>query len=208
MARIAPFEQHVERYERWFEAHRAAYCSELLALRALLPWEGRGVEIGVGSGRFAAPLGIPIGLDPSPAMLRLAKARGILCVRGIAEALPFAADAFDYALVVTTLCFVDDPLRMFREARRVLRARGKLVVGFIDRASRLGQAYLARKPESVFYREATFYTAQEVDRLLDEAGFGPRTWLQTLWSSPETDVIEPVRPGTGEGAFVAVGAVS
>ena len=58
MPRIAPFEAHQERYDSWFERHAAAYYSELLAVRALLPWEGRGLEVGVGTGRFAAPLGV------------------------------------------------------------------------------------------------------------------------------------------------------
>jgi len=75
--RVAPFEAHSQRYEAWFETHEAAYLSELLALRPFVPWEGRGIEIGVGSGRFAAPLGVPMGVDPSPAMLVHAAARGI-----------------------------------------------------------------------------------------------------------------------------------
>jgi hypothetical protein len=51
-----PFVLYYRRYDDWFERHRAAYLSELLAIRALLPWEGRGLEIGVGTGRFAGPL--------------------------------------------------------------------------------------------------------------------------------------------------------
>src|SRR5690606_12014330 len=77
VAKIGPFEAHHERYEEWFEAHRAAYVSELLALRQFVPWEGHGLEIGVGTGRFAGPLGVPVGLDPSDAMLSRAAARGI-----------------------------------------------------------------------------------------------------------------------------------
>ena len=76
MARTAPFDAHHERYAQWFEEHRAAYVSELLALRAFVPWEGTGLETGVGTGRFAAPLGVPVGLDPSDAMLARAAARG------------------------------------------------------------------------------------------------------------------------------------
>jgi len=56
--RVAPFEAHHQRYEAWFDKHEAAYISELLALRPFVPWVGRGIEIGVGSGRFAAPLGV------------------------------------------------------------------------------------------------------------------------------------------------------
>ena len=64
MPEVAPFETHHERYDAWFKKHEAAYVSELLALRPFVPWEGRGVEIGVGSGRFAAPLGVQVAALP------------------------------------------------------------------------------------------------------------------------------------------------
>jgi SAM-dependent methyltransferase len=207
--RVAPFETHSQRYEAWFEKHEAAYISELLALRPFVPWEGRGIEIGVGSGRFAAPLGVQVGVDPSPSMLVHAAARGIEAVEGVAENLPFADGSFDHALVVTTLCFVDSPARMLAEARRVLKPGGRLVIGFIDRESTLGQNYLLHQAESVFYREATFYSADEVARLLLEAEFTACAWGQTLAHSlAETREIEPLRTGRGQCAFVVVSASS
>ncbi|MEJ2553120.1 MAG: class I SAM-dependent methyltransferase [Gammaproteobacteria bacterium] len=207
MPRVAPFDAYHRRYEAWFEKHEAAYISELLALRPFVPWEGWGIEIGVGSGRFAAPLGVRVGLDPSTAMLVHAAARGIETVEGMAENLPFAAGTFDHALVVTTICFVDSPVQMLTEAYRVLRPGGRLVIGFIDRESALGQDYLAHKAESVFYREATFYSADEVERLLLETGFSISRWGQTLAHPlPETREIEPLRPGRGQCAFVVVAA--
>lgn len=39
----------------------------------LLPNIGKGVEIGVGTGRFSAPLGIKLGVDPSWEMSKLAR---------------------------------------------------------------------------------------------------------------------------------------
>ena len=124
MARIAPFEIHHEQYEQWFERHSAAYISELLALRPVVPWQGRGIEIGIGTGRFAAPLGVRVGVDPSAQMLAKAARRGVEVVAGTAEALPFTAGSFDYALVVTTICFVDSPRTMMAEAHRVLVPAG------------------------------------------------------------------------------------
>jgi SAM-dependent methyltransferase len=206
---VTPFSTHHLRYDGWFERHDAAYISEILAVRALLPWEGKGLEIGVGTGRFAAPLGIKAGLDPSREMLTYAVARRISCVQGKAESLPFRKGAFDYALSVTTICFVDDPEAMLTEARRILKPGGFLVIGFIDRTSAVGAPYLAGQAENVFYREATFYSALEVSRLLEEAGFSKQVWVQTLFRSlEETKQIEPVRSGYGEGAFVVVRASS
>lgn len=207
MAKAAAFEQHHQRYEDWFERHEPVYVSELLAMRAFVPWQGRGLEIGVGSGRFAAPLGIQVGVDPSPAMLEYASERGIEAIEGVGEDLPFADDSFDHAMLVTTLCFVDSPEAMLAEARRVLRPCGQLVMGFIDRESPLGQSYAAHQDESVFYRDATFHSADEVAALLQDGGFSVTGWGQTL-SRPlaETREIEPLRSGRGECAFVVVTA--
>jgi SAM-dependent methyltransferase len=205
--RIAPFIHHHQRYDDWFERHGAAYLSELLAVRALLPWAGCGLEIGVGSGRFAAPLGVEFGIDPAAEMLAYARARGIRVECAVAEALPFAQAAFDYALVVTTICFVEDAAAMLREAHRVLRPGGELVIGFIDRTSALGRHYQAHREENVFYRAAKFYSGDEVERMLGAAGFGAPVWAQTLSGpSPEIREIEPMRAGRGQGSFVVVKA--
>ena len=130
-----PFEEHTDRYEGWFEAHDYAYQSELRALERLVPDDPDGIEIGVGTGRFAAPLGVQTGIDPAPGMLQRAAERDIAVARGVAEALPFADGAFGTALLVTTVCFVDDLNRTFEEARRVIRSGGRVVVGYIDTRS-------------------------------------------------------------------------
>jgi SAM-dependent methyltransferase len=207
MTRVAPFDAHWSRYEVWFQRHEAAYLSELLALRAFVPWSGLGVEIGVGSGRFAAPLGVQLGVDPSPRMLTLSAARGIEVVEGVAEKLPFAPASFDHALVVTTICFVDSAERMLAEAYRVLKPGGSFVIGLIDRESLLGQDYLAHQAENIFYREAAFYSAKDIERLLGQAGFAISAWGQTL-SRPLAEIrdVEPLQPGRGRCAFVVVSA--
>lgn len=201
------FDEDHSRYEAWFERHRKAYYAELLAVRAFLPHTGLSIEIGVGSGRFAAPLGVGIGLDPSAPMLSYAAKRGIHCVQGVAEALPFKSSIFDCALVVTTICFVKDPTALFFEAYRVLKPEACLVVGFIDRNSSLGRLYEAARAENVFYRHATFFSSEEVEKLLGGAGFSGRLWGQTLLQPLEgLTEIEPLREGRREGAFVVVKA--
>jgi len=63
------FDRNWEKYENWFERHKNSYSSELKALKKAKP-DGFGLEVGVGSGRFAFPLGVKLGIDPSKNMLR------------------------------------------------------------------------------------------------------------------------------------------
>ena len=205
MAKTLPFDRHSGRYESWFAANENAYHAELRAVRELLPPERPGVEIGVGSGRFALPLGITDGVEPSEKMARIAGERGVRVFSGVGERLPLPSARYAVALMVTTLCFLDDPAAALAEIRRVLRPGGSLVVGFVDRASFLGRRYEERRQESVFYREAVFYGVEDVARLMNGAGFSGLTYRQTLFHAPaEVTAAEPVRTGTGEGAFVAV----
>ncbi|MFO7769261.1 MAG: class I SAM-dependent methyltransferase [bacterium] len=208
MPRTRPFEEHAGRYEAWFDRHQEAFRSELAALRSI---QGGppilGVEIGVGSARFARPLGFQVGVEPALAMARIAARKGIVTVRGIAERLPLRTGTFDQALMVTTICFVDDLLQSFLEVRRVLASRGTVLVGLIDRESPIGQVYEEKRSENVFYRDADFYVAREVLGLLSEAGFGDPVTAQTLFSLPgASEGTEPVRTGYGEGSFVAIAA--
>ena len=90
------------RYDDWFEHHAAAYHSELLAVRVLLTWCGLGLAIGAGIGRFAAPLGVQVGIDPTRGVLDYTANRRFLTVQAVAEALPLSDSHFDYALSVAT----------------------------------------------------------------------------------------------------------
>ncbi|MEF8867542.1 MAG: class I SAM-dependent methyltransferase [Haloarculaceae archaeon] len=207
MPRAAPFEEHTERYEGWFEEYEPVYRSELEALRRLVPTTGYGLEIGVGSGRFAGPLGIQVGVDPSREMLGYARDRGVEVVRGIAEHLPFRDGTFDTALIVTTICFVDDVPRTLAEAERVLDPSGRLVLGYIDRESPVGQVYQETKAENPFYREATFVSTDELIDSLEAAGFTDFEFVQTVYRwIDEIDEPEPVESGYGEGSFVGIEA--
>ena len=208
MARIEPFEKHPLRYEQWFDKHKFAYESELQAIRKLLPQGGNGLEIGVGSGRFAVPLGIKLGIEPSSKMMQIALRRGIEVIGGVAESLPFRNLQFDFALMVTTICFLDNVEVAFNEAYRILKPDGCLIIGFIDKDSPVGQLYQQHKYESVFYKIATFYSVDEVVSCLKKAKFKGFDFSQTIFHNlAEMEGIELVREGYGEGSFVVVRAV-
>jgi SAM-dependent methyltransferase len=195
------FERYANEYDAWFERNPVAYEAELRAIRAALPASGSGLEIGVGTGRFAGPLGVRAGVDPSAAMVAVARTRGVEVTIGKAELLPFADEEFDYALMVTTICFVDDLGVAFREAARVLKPGGSLVVGFIDRDSPLGRQYTARKARDQFYHQARFYS-------VEKAGFDKPIASQTIFCSSDSVILkeQPLKSGHGEGSFVVLKA--
>lgn len=203
-----PFEAHADQYDAWFDKHAAAFDAEVRALRALLPEEGRRVEVGVGTGRFALALGIEEGVDPTAAMRARAAARGIDVSDGVAEDLPYPDASIDAVLVVTTICFLDDLGQALAETNRVLQPGGALVVGIVDREHSRGQAYIRRKHDDVFYQAARFFTTDEVVEVMREAGFQSFAFRQTLaeWPPPEGEEFPPVTDGYGEGAFVALRA--
>lgn len=205
MAKSSPFADYVREYEQWFADHPWVYQAEIRAVRALLPPRGRGIEVGVGSGRFAEPLGIPLGVEPSRQMALLASQRGIQIVHGVAENLPFRDASFDFVLMVTTICFVADIDQALREAHRILTPNGACLLGLVDRNTPLGQQYLQRQGQSLFYRDAVFYSADEVVAHLQQAGFLDFSYRQTIFSGlPEISGEEPVLTGYGQGSFVVV----
>ncbi|MFO7925389.1 MAG: class I SAM-dependent methyltransferase [Halobacteriota archaeon] len=207
MPKSQPFERHTERYEEWFDAHEEAYRSEVEALRRLIPQPGFGIEIGVGSARFAAPLGMHVGIDPASDMLSLARKRDIEVVRGVAERLPFDDGTFDTALIVTTICFVDDIAQTLAEARRILRPNGALVIGYIDKDSPVGRMYQEKQSENPFYRDAVFVSTDELVEKLEAAGFSAFESVQTIYRWPdEIDEPEPIDSGYGDGSFVGIKA--
>ena len=208
MAKTRAFDENARAYDAWFEAHRSLYASELAAIRTLVPEAGRGIEIGVGTGRFAEPLGIKVGIEPSPAMRAIARERGINAIDGVAEQLPIESETFDYVLFVTTLCFLESLYQAFSEAFRILKPNGAVVTGFIEKESTLGRLYQQRQADSRFYGEASFHTVTEIIRVLEYAGFGDLSFSQTLFAEKdEAEGVQRVKEGYGEGAFVVVRAI-
>jgi len=207
MPRIEPFEAHFSEYDRWFDDHRFVYLSEVAALRHFIPEGGTGLEIGAGTGRFAVPLNIRIGIDPSPQMRAIARKRGLYVLGGVAEYLPFRDKQFDLALMVTTVCFVDDMKKAFKEVYRILKDDGSLIVGFIDKDSFLGRTYLNKKIKNKFYRYATFYSVAEVVSDLRYAGFCHVVMVQTIFDHlNDITSVQMLREGYGDGGFVAIQA--
>ncbi|MBN1869776.1 MAG: class I SAM-dependent methyltransferase [Candidatus Omnitrophica bacterium] len=199
------FDRHTERYDAWYDKNKFVYLSELGAIKRALPKKGKGLEIGVGTGRFAAPLAIQYGVDPSKNMLKFARRRDINVRRGVGEKLPYASATFDYVAIIITLCFVKDPRLVLSEARRVLKKNGRIIIGMVDRESFLGKIYQRKK--SVFYKQARFFSVNEVADLLKEAGFASFSYYQAIFALfDKISRLEKPRKGFGKGGFVVISA--
>lgn len=207
MAKTKPFDEHLEEYEEWFFKNYYAFQSELAAIQKALPDKGRGIEIGIGSGKFALPLGIKEGVDPSEVMRKKAMERGLSVIDGVAENLPLPDKSYDFVLMVTTICFVDDLNKSFTESNRILKKEGFIILGFVDRESPVGQLYQSIKEKNVFYKDAVFYSTKEVYKYLEDNNFRIIETYQTIFCQPdEIKEVQKAEDGYGSGSFVVIKA--
>jgi ubiquinone/menaquinone biosynthesis C-methylase UbiE len=200
-----PYQNNAKQYDEWFEKNQWVYAAELSAIRSFVPTTQFGIEVGVGTGRFAASLGIKIGVEPSRSMRELAQKRGIMVVGGVAEKLPFKDSVVEFVLMVTTICFVNDIYKTFKESFRVLSESGTIIIGMIDRNSPVGQIYLKHKGDSLFFKQATFYSVDKILQIMRQTGFYDFDFRQTIFQDiSEITEDEIVKSGHGEGLFVVM----
>jgi SAM-dependent methyltransferase len=195
------FDNLVNDYEAWFEKYPKIYEEEIKTIKTLLP-KGKGIEIGVGTGRFAAPLGIKFGIEPSKKMSKVAKKRGIEVVNVTAEEMDFK-EKFDFALIVTTICFVKDPLKTLQNTYKALKKGGFIIVAFVDLNSPLGRFYEKNKFKSKFYKEATFFTKDDIINLLTKAGFSDFECVENLYGESLDNLTFKINRCNG-GAFKVI----
>ena len=196
------FDILTDEYDAWYDSEdgRPLYESELKCLRPLVQGSpGPILEIGVGTGRFAMHFRDVTGIDPSVNALKIAQKRGVKPVLGHGEDLPFEGETFGCVLIVVTLCFVERPLDVLREAERVLKRDGSIIVGLVPKDSPWGALYEEKKRAGhPFYSNARFYTMHDLEAMLQIAGLGISRIRSTLLQKPD----EPRRIEETEEGFV------
>jgi len=195
------FDLYYEDYEKWFEKHSKIYEEELKTIKTLLP-KGKGLEVGVGSGRFAAPLGIKLGIEPSKKMAELAKNRGIKVIEITAEEMEFKEE-FDFVLMITTICFVNDPLKAIQNCCNALKKGGYLLIAFVDKNSPLGKNYEKNKEKSKFYKAAKFFTKEDIINFMKKTGFKEFECKENLYGDTLENLKFEINDCNG-GAFKVV----
>ncbi|MHB1348051.1 MAG: class I SAM-dependent methyltransferase [Candidatus Humimicrobiaceae bacterium] len=198
------FNNKIEQYEKWFKTNKNLLDAELETIRQMLPASGEGIEIGVGTGIFATNLGIEHGVEPSEKMGAKAAKKGIHVINAFAEELPIEDESYQFALMVTVDCFLEDVAKAFKEIWRILVKDGYFIIAFIDKTTSLGIIYEQHKHSDSFYKYANFHSSEEIIILLKKAGFEILEKKQTIFTLENK--VQEIKDGVGEGVFAVIKA--
>lgn len=174
------------RFSSAFTYGRAKIDQLVDELFASLPRGAAVLDVGCGTGEHlkrALRHGLEAaGVEPAPAMLAAAR-RDVPKARieqGVATQLPFNDNEFDAVIMIEVLRYLDrsDIEQALREARRVLRPGGKLLVTLVNRWASDG-FYIHQRLRQLLKRSSfnetnpfcLFHTPRSAERMLEGAGF-------------------------------------
>jgi len=150
----------------WWFVGRRRLVTDLLRRSGA---RGRILDLGCCTGGVLQPLGdfgSAIGLDPAPEAAVYCRRRGLAMAVGSGLELPFADASFDAILALDVIEHVADDVALLREARRVLRPGGALVVT----VPALPWLWSAHDDVNRHFRR---YTRATLHRSLRSGGFRP-----------------------------------
>ena len=214
------FDEAAEDFDAWFDKNKIVFESELLAEKQFLRNPGHAVSIGVGSGLFASQLGIKYGVEPTEGMAALARKRGIDVKIGSAESIPYPDEEFDTVLLSTVLSYVKDRPKAMREAYRILKPGGHIVVSYLAKEGSYTMLYdlaylrgrhdmeiAPKHPYPVkFIRGTRWISTDLINTLLKDAGFADLEYVQTFTRHPKytNDAVEEPIEGFDKGDYIVI----
>lgn len=184
---MAVFDKEASLYDGWYETKLGAFVDqvETKCVFDLFKIEKgmRVLDVGCGTGNFSiklAKMGCKvIGIDVSKEMLKIAetksKAESLdieFCDMDVYD-MKFDDDYFDGIISVTAFEFFKNPKKAVDEMFRVLKPRGYLTIGTINRDSDWGKLYLSEEfQKNTVFKYADLKTIEELkdyrnDNLID-----------------------------------------
>lgn len=176
---MALFDLSAEGYDSWCQTEIGSFVDTLeknLMKEVAEPKKDEKVlDLGCGTGVYSYWLneqGLSVtGIDISSGMLNVAKSKvnadQIKFLKGDIEHLPFENETFDLVISNIVLEFTANPKEIVKEAFRVLKKDGRLVIGFIGKNSSWGKMYQEKgkqNPNSVFSK-AKFFSQDDINEL-------------------------------------------
>lgn len=198
---LAWFDAFAKDYDRWYESKLGRFVDRIekgMIESLAQPQRGEeALDLGAGTGNYSlwlADQGVHVtGLDPSREMLAIAREKDgdkkVRWVEGDAHDLPFMDGSFHLVISVTALEFMKEPQKVLREAMRVLKPGGRIVLGLLARESPWGELYssLAAKDPAHLFAKAHLYREEEIPLLLPGVEY---TLRKGLYLPPVNDFDE------------------
>ena len=142
-------------------------------VRDWLPAEGPVLDLGSGTGHFAARLGRELSVEVIPADVSDMHVTGRPPVLITDGALPFATDTYAATCLLFMLAYPERPASVLAEAGRVTRGGGPLILVQSLYSGRLGQAW--HRVREFFWTVVAFHVSKAVGYVPSDASFSMRT---------------------------------
>lgn len=212
LGRIYPPTYHAydfsaERYGLAYGVRRRLETRRLLGYCGDLAEGARIIDIGCGDGfhlkllrEFGKPGWRLEGVDPHEGAILRGASSGITVHRGAVQTLDLPKEAYDLALLIATIEHVDDPVRVLRTVRDLLRPGGRAVVVTDNTRSPDFMLFCSRHWGGYhFPRHWTLFDAETLAALAREAGLevdrigtivSPVNWIYSFrnmlldWGAP------------------------
>jgi SAM-dependent methyltransferase len=198
------FDRAAEYYDRTRALPDDVNAHQATLLMAELAESDKVLEIGVGTGRIAVTLGVPvIGLDLSRPMMEVlrTKSTSIPLVEGDASALPFPDAAFDAAYAAHVFHLIPSWEIALAELARVVRPGGVILAvrgsGATDVEREMNRELQLR------HHPVGAHTIEEIDEGARRLGLGVRALDTISWTAPMPlrETIASVEQGIWSGMW-------
>ena len=210
---MAIFDQAAIEYDSWYLTDAGKHVLEVennLLLKIIGDVSNLKVlDVGCGTGihsKVVSDLGNDvIGVDLSDEMLKVAikKANTNLSfLKMDSTNLLFSDNTFDLVISLAMIEFVRDPLKVLKEAFRVLKPGGFLVIGTIQKGSKFAEMYESKVfQDNTVFKYASFYTKEELKNMYPGFYVSSKECLfnsyEEILNNPTLDDLE-----NGIGSFI------